>query len=175
MIPRAHAHVVAPAATLAALAIASWITLTVGVVLHHGNEVVALVNHVASVSVPLCWFLSVVVGHISYRRAARRVRACDYQLCIRCAHDLRGLSNLCLCPECGRRANRRCGRRRWRRWAAFCRGFPDLFPRMLPKPPRRLRRRLARRHIRVSLLASCASMPAPRPAHSAASPRGEGL
>ena len=57
------------------------------------------------------------VKHVLRRRFHRRVAALGYLVCTECGYDLRGLSDLCQCPECGVVLGTASEiRKKWRTW-----------------------------------------------------------
>lgn len=72
-----------------------------------------------AVGIPLVCFVPMFIAIIGMAVAQRRIRAkviaADGRVCIHCVHDLRGLPDQGLCPECGRPVNAVTDRPRWKR------------------------------------------------------------
>lgn len=68
-------------------------------------------------AMPIVFFLPMFIAIIGIatglRRIRRRVVAAEGRLCIHCVHDLRGLAEQGVCPECGRAFDVTADRRRW--------------------------------------------------------------
>lgn len=71
----------------------------------------------SGIALPLVFMLPVFVAimgnAIGLRRIRRRLVAAEGRLCIHCVHDLRGLAEQGVCPECGRAFDVMADRRRW--------------------------------------------------------------
>lgn len=58
-------------------------------------------------------FVAIMGNAIGLRRIRARLVAAEGRLCIHCMHELRGLADQGVCPECGRAFDLQADRRRW--------------------------------------------------------------
>jgi hypothetical protein len=73
----------------------------------------------AAVGIPAVHFLSAFVAFLGVWRGRRRIEravlAANGRACINCVHDLNGLGDAGVCPECGHAFDATADQRRWER------------------------------------------------------------